>query len=115
MSFFTNPLKVISNTFHSLTTWWESTTIGQQVDVAGKAALAELESLTPGALKNIAEATATAILPVLAAGNPTAAIISAGIVAAEAALKVEAKTVSATTLSTFVATIHNSVAAQVVV
>lgn len=92
--------------------WWEGTTIGQEVDAAGKAAIQELEQVTPADLESAVETTAGAMLPVLTGGGSVGDIIAAGVTAAEAAFKSAGTQLSATTLSTFVSTLHNSVVTQ---
>jgi hypothetical protein len=98
--------------WNQLSSWWAGTTIGSEVDAAAKAAISELEAIAPSALKNIVESVATAILPGITGGAATGLIISAGITAAEAAFKNEETTVSSTTVSTFVSSLHNSITAQ---
>ena len=97
----------------SLKTWWEGTTIGQDIDAAAKAAIAELEAITPADLATVAESTAAAMLPALTAGGSLSAIMSAGVLAAEAAFKVAGANIASTTVSTFVSSLHNTISATV--
>ena len=94
------------------TTWWKGTTLGAEVDSAGKAAATELEALAPTALLAIVTATSAAILPGITGSVATASIISAGITAAEAAAKTEGADLASTTISTLVSTLHSSITAQ---
>jgi hypothetical protein len=102
----------ISTLWTEFKTWWEGTAFGQEADAAVKAAEAELEALTPSALLAIVESTSAAILPGITGGGATAAIISDGIAAAEAAFKAQSAQVASTTISTFVSTLHSSITAQ---
>jgi hypothetical protein len=108
MSIFSSLSSWVSN----VVTWWEGTTIGQEIDAAAKAAITELESLTASELESITENTASAMLPVIASGGSVPSIIAVGLTAAEAAFKTSASKVASTTVSTFVATLHNSISAQ---
>jgi hypothetical protein len=101
----------IATLWQEFTTWWEGTTIGQEIDSAAEAAKSELESIGEQDMANIAESTATGILTGLATGG-TAAAIAGGITAAETAFKASEVQVSSATLGTFVATLHSSIAAQ---
>jgi hypothetical protein len=102
----------ISTLWSEFKTWWEGTTIGQEIDAAGEATAKELESIAPADLETIVATTSTAILSGLAASSPTAAIISAGITAAENAFKAAGANVASTTVSTFTSALHNSITAQ---
>jgi len=101
----------ISKLWSEFKTFWQGTVIGKEIDAAAAAAKTELESITAADLETIASATATGILGGLATGG-TAGAISAGITAAETAFKAAGAQVSATTISTFASTLHNSIVTQ---
>jgi hypothetical protein len=96
-----------SAVFHDIAAGWQGSTVGSAIDTAATAAWAELKTIAPGDLLSIVENVGTSILAGVAAGNPTSAIISEGISLAEQAFVTAGKTVAATTLSTFVAAVHN--------
>lgn len=102
----------IGSLWKEFDTWWDGTAIGEEINAAAASALAELEAVAPDVLKVVTSSTATAILTGLAASNPTSAIIAAGIEAAEASFKAQSITVASETISTFAASIHNSVTTQ---
>lgn len=102
----------ISSIWSEFKSWWNNTTIGQEIDEAGTAAENELATLVPEVLLSVTESTAAPIISGLASGSATSAIIAAGIDAAEAALKAASSSLTSTTISTFVSSLHNSITNQ---
>jgi hypothetical protein len=98
--------------FTKIVAWWEGTTIGQEIDAAAKAAIAELEALGTKDIELIAGETATAVLPELATGN-IAGAIAAGVTQATVSFEKYGKQVSVATINTFATTIVNQAAANV--
>lgn len=105
----------ISTLWTEFTTWWKGTSIGTEIDTAGKATLTELEAVAPAVLESVTASTATALLTGITAGSSTSAIIAAGIDAAENGFKAAGASVAATTVSTFTAALHSSVVTQTAV
>lgn len=111
MSAWTDFRDHIESEFARFVTWWEGTTLGQEIDTAAKAAIAELEKIGEVDLKNIAETTATAALAGLSTGG-VAGAISAGVRAAIPAFEAAESVVSNSTLGTFVNTIVSQLNTQ---
>ena len=96
-----------SGVWHDIVAGWEGSSVGTAIDTAASAAWAELKVIGPSDLLSIVENVGTAILSGLSTGSPTSDIIAAGITLAEKAFADAGKQIAATTLSTFVAAVHN--------
>lgn len=93
--------------FEEIVTFIEGTTLGQQLEADGKAAWAELNSISATDLKTAVTAIGVAALGGLASGG-TAGAIAAGIAAAPAAFKAAAADISNKTTNTLVTSVVNS-------
>jgi hypothetical protein len=111
MSFFTNPFKVISDTFESFANWWKGTTIGAAIDSDAQSAKADIEKLSVEDAEQAGITIGTAALQGLATGGAAGAF-AAGVAAAPAALKAAENDISAKTINTVVTTVVNQLQAQ---